>query len=305
LEGAGWRSAACVEVTLRVWFGFAALCLLAGSGWAFDEAVPGLLHGLFRIAVHDGVLAVAFGVVSLRDRGGIARGWKFWVELAVAGGAMFAVPQILFGAAGGHVSGGTELLVFLLVPAVVVFVVSQEADGFGRDESALRYLAPALAGVLGAVLMLPFDWPPSAVGRLWLGAIVLSAGFAGFAAVRLHRLLQGVGVWRGAAVGFGASSLAAGTFSWVDWSGNPGWNAGAAMWEVVRLVVVEAPILLLTVWLLREMTPIRFSARVLIIPLVMVVEGYWLERPAVDWTTGLGVVLLAGGAVGLLRADSA
>ena len=292
-------------MTRRVWLGSGALCLLAGSGWALDEAVPGLLHGLLRMAVHDGVLAAVFGLLSLRNRPRVTRGWKFWTEVATAGVAMFALPQVLFGAAGGHVSAGTELLVFLLVPVVVVFVVAQQTEGFGGAESALRYLAPALVGLLGAVLVLPFDWPPSAVGRLWIAAIVASAGLAGVAAVRLHRLLQGVGVWRAAAVMFGTSSVAGAAFCCVDWGGNPGWSGSVALWEVVRLVVVEAPILALTAWLMREMQPIRFSARVLTIPLVMIVEGYVLERPALDWTTALGVVLLAGGAVGLLRADSA
>jgi drug/metabolite transporter (DMT)-like permease len=292
-------------MTRRRWFGFAALCVLSGSGWALDEVAPGLLRGLVRMAVHDGLLAIAFGAFSFRDRGRVKRGAKFWVALALTAVAMFAVPQILFAAAGGHVAGTTVLLVFMLVPAVVVFGVAQQGAAFGGRESPLRFLAPALAGLLGAVLMLPFDWPPSSVGRGWLVAIVLSAVLAGLAAVRLYRLLDGVGVLRGAAVMFGASSLAAVAFCWVDWSGNPGWSGRIAMGEVVRLVVAEAPILLLTVWLLREMQPIRFSARVLMIPLVMIVEGYVIERPPVDWTTGLGVVLLAGGAAGLLRAESA
>ena len=292
-------------MTRRVLAGFALLCVLSGSGWVLDQLAPGVLHGLIRMAVHYGVLALVFGAVSLRDHRKIGRGWKLWLKLAIAAVAMFAVPQILFGAAGGHVSGATELLVFLLVPAVVVFVVAQQADGFGGEESPLRFLAPALAGLFGAVLTLPFDWPPSTVGRLWLVAIVGSAVLAGFAAVRLHAMLQGVGVWRGAAVMFGASGLAAAAFCWVDWSGNPAGNVGTAIGEVVRLMVVEAPFLLLSVWLLREMKPIRFSARVLIMPLVMIVEGYVLERPSIDWTTALGIVLLAGGAVGLLRADSA
>jgi len=294
-----------MEVTRRVWFGFAVLCLLSGSGWAFDEAVPGLLHGLLRMAVHDGVLAVAFGAASLRDRGQPRRGAQFWLELAIGAVAMFAVPQVLFAAAGGHVAGTSELLVFLLVPAVVVFAVAQQSEAFGSDENHLRALAPALAGLGGGVLLLPFYWPPEIVGRLWMMAIVASAVLAGFAAVRLYGVLQGVGVLRAAAVIFGASSVAAGAFCWADWTGNPVWSADVAIWETVRLLLVEAPILLLTAWLLREMRPIRFSARILMVPLVVIVEGYVLERPAVGWTTGLGVILLAGGAGGLLRADSA
>ena len=292
-------------MTRRVWFGFALLCVLSGSGWALDDVAPGLLHGLLRVAVHDGVLAVVFGTASLLGARQAARGWRFWGKVGLGAVLIFAVPQILFAAAGGHVAGTTELLIFLLVPAVVVFVVAQQADSRGANENPLRPLAPALAGLGGAALMLPFDWPASLAGRLWVMAVVASAVLVGVAAVRLHTLLRGVGVWRGAAVIFGASSIAVAAFCWVDWSGNPGWSGGIAVGEVVRLIVVEAPILLLTVWLLREMAPVRFSARALLVPLVMIVEGYVVERPSVGWTTALGVVLLAGGAVGLLRADSA
>lgn len=289
----------------RVWFGFAVLCVLSGSGWALDEVAPGLLRGLARIAVHDGALAIVFGALSVPGARRSRSGGSALLGIALASVAIFAVPQILFAAAGGHVSGTTVLLVFLLVPAAVVFAVAQQTPAFGSEESVLRFLVPALAGLLGAFLMLAFDWPPSAAGRLWFVALAASAVLAGFAAVRLYRLIQGVGVLRGAAVMCGASSLAAAAFCWVDWSGNPGWNGVVAMGEAVRLAAVEAPILLLTVWLFREMKPIRFSARVLLVPLVMIVEGYVVERPTVSWTTALGVVLLASGAVGLLRADSA
>jgi drug/metabolite transporter (DMT)-like permease len=195
--------------------------------------------------------------------------------------------------------------VFLLVPVVVVFVVSQQGSTFGSDDHALRFLAPALAGLLGAILTVPYYLPASLAGRLWFAGIVASAVLAGFAAVRLHRLLQGVGVWSGAAVVFGSASVVALAFCWIDWSGNPGWDARLFAGEVARVAAVEAPLLLLTVWLMREMQPIRFSSRVLFVPLVMIVEGYIIERPSLDWTTVLGVVLLACGAVGLLRADSA
>lgn len=289
-------------MTRRVWVGFAALCVLAGSGWALDEVMPGLLHGLVRVAVHDGLLALVFGLVSLRGK--LKQEWSLWGKLALGAIAIFALPQILFAAAGGHAAGTTELLIFLLVPAVVVFVVAQQTDGRGVSENPLRPLAPALAGLGGAVLMLPFDWPHSGAGQFWVVAIVGSALLAGYAAVWLHGLLRGVELWSAAAVMFGASSLATGAFCWLDLGGTPVWVGNAAVLELVRLFVVEGPILLLTLWLLREMAPIRFSARALGVPLVMIVEGYFFERPVVGWTTLLGFLLMLSGAWGLLRVDS-
>jgi len=289
-------------MTRSLWVGFAALCLLAGSGWALDEVAPGLLHGLLRVAVHYGLLAVVFAVVSLRTQ--TKQDWLPWGKLALGAIAVFGLPQVLFAAAGGHVAGTTALLVFLGVPAVVVFVVAQQADTRGNNENPLRALAPALAGLGGAVLVVAFDWPSSGVGRMWLVGMVASALLAGVAAVWLHGLLRGVGVLRAVAVMFGAVSLVVAAFCWIESDATLVWDSTGVAWELGRLLVVEGPILGLTVWLMREMPPVRFSARVLGVPLVMIVEGYALEHPDVGWTTAVGVLLLAGGVVGLLRAES-
>ena len=52
---------------------------------------------------------------------------------------------------------------------------------------------------------------------------------------------------------------------------------------------------LLIVWLLREMMPIRFASRYLMIPLVTVLESYFVMQP--EWTVrmGFGTALLATG----------
>jgi hypothetical protein len=51
---------------------------------------------------------------------------------------------------------------------------------------------------------------------------------------------------------------------------------------------------------LREMPPVRFAARYLLIPLLTIIESYTLVRP--DWTARmvLGTILLAVGAGTLL-----
>jgi hypothetical protein len=64
--------------------------------------------------------------------------------------------------------------------------------------------------------------------------------------------------------------------------------------------LVDAVEVLLLVWLLQEMSPMRFAARYLVIPLLTVLESYVLMRP--EWTIrmGFGTVLLAVGAGMLL-----
>jgi len=54
--------------------------------------------------------------------------------------------------------------------------------------------------------------------------------------------------------------------------------------------------------LLRGMSPVRFGARYLVVPLVTVVEGYVLLRPELTLRMGFGVALLAGSAAFLLAA---
>jgi len=283
-------------MTRRMWAGFAVLCLLAGSAWIFDEAMPGLLRGLPRTAVHDCVLAIAFGLVSLGRRKIGGNGLK----IALGAIAMFAVPEILFAGASGHVSETTEMLVFLLVPVVVIFVVAQKAVGFGSTESPLRMLVPALAALGGATLLVPFDWPPTVGGRLWVVSMVGSAILAGVAAVWMHGLLQEIDVIRAASVGFGACGIVAAAFCWIGWTSLPTWSGSGLAAEALR-IALEAPILLLTVWLLREMRPIGFSARLYFVPLVTILEGFALLRPGVGWEAWIGVVLMVGGGVALLR----
>ncbi len=281
----------------RVWFGFATLCLVSGSVWIFDQGAPGLLQGLTRLAVHDGLLGIGFWLASL----GQPRRPAPWLKLAAGAGAIFAIPQVLFAAAGGGVSSLDEVLVFLLVPAVIVLVVAQRKSTFGADENPLRLLFPALAGLGGAALLLECDWPATLPGKLWLTAMVVSAILAAIAAVEMHAWLKGVSVLRAAAIACAATSLTAAVFCRVDWTGLPAWDTHLAAAEGVRCVVLEAPILLLTVWLLRQMSPTSFASRLLFVPLVTIVEGFFFIRPALSWTSGLGLMLMLAGAVGLLR----
>ena len=53
--------------------------------------------------------------------------------------------------------------------------------------------------------------------------------------------------------------------------------------------------LVLLVWLLREMSPVRLAARYLVVPLLAVLEGVAILRPAFTVRMGAGLVLLVGG----------
>jgi hypothetical protein len=287
-------------MTRGIWFAFAALCLLGGSAWVFDEAFPAMLSGLFRLAVHNLALAAVFGVMSLPGKAD-SRGTSWW-NVAAAAIAMIAVPEILASVASGSVSQLTEVLVYMLVPVVVVVSMAQKAAGFGAVDNPLRMIVPALAGLGGAALVIPASWPPTFTGRAFLVAMSASAVLAGLAAVWLYELLAQADVLRASAVVAGSSGAVAGAFCWIGWIGIVDANAAGAGVEALRCLLFEGPIILLTVWLLREMRPVAFSARCLLIPLVTIIESYLLMRPAINWTTVAGVILLAVGGFALLAA---
>ena len=79
---------------------------------------------------------------------------------------------------------------------------------------------------------------------------------------------------------------------------------GASGWGWVAAVVQGCEAILLVV-LLRSVSPVRFGARYLVIPLLAILEGYVLLRPAFTWRLGFGVALMAGGAAFLLLSRGA
>lgn len=81
--------------------------------------------------------------------------------------------------------------------------------------------------------------------------------------------------------------------------GGAGWGLSGWGWVAVVMQGCEAVLLVV---LLRVVTPVRFAARYLVVPLVALVEGYVLLRPELTLRMGFGAVLLAGGAASLLWA---
>jgi hypothetical protein len=192
------------------------------------------------------------------------------------------------------------VLVFMLVPAVVVFRVGQLSAGFGAGAGSLNGLLPALIGLGGAALVLPFELPASAIGRIWLAALVFCAIAAGVAAVETHRLLVGLRLGVAGGVLFGVSALMIGGFCWMFPSGTGVLMVRSVSFEVLRLLAIDGPLLLLSLWLLRAMGPIGYSARLLLIPAVTVIEGMVAERPEVGFYGWTGLALAVGAAVVLV-----
>jgi hypothetical protein len=194
--------------------------------------------------------------------------------------------------------GTSRSALFAVVPVVVVSVVAA-GDSTGREErGARRFLAPALAGLGGLLLLLPLEFSGSLRGRLMLAAVCAAVVLVGLASVWLYRLLRGVALADAIAV----AGLANAGFL-LFWSAvreDVVWR-GRGLASVVSISsLVDVVEVLLLMWLLREMPPVRFAARYLVIPLLTVLESLVLMRP--EWTLriGFGTALLAAGAGMLL-----
>jgi drug/metabolite transporter (DMT)-like permease len=280
-----------------LWVAFAALCILSGTSWAIPADVS---EGLPQLE-QQGLLFGVIGVIALFVAG---RGvWLQWMSLrfvwlVAAGVAFFGVPVVVAEYARGSVPAISRSALFAMVPVVVVMVVAA-GDVTGREErGAVRFLVPALAGLGGLLLLLPLQFSDSVRGWAMLGVVCAAVVLVGLGSVWLYRVLRGIGFAAAVAVVGLANAVFLLVWSSVHevivWR----WSGLASMVSISSLV--DAVEVLLLVWLLREMPPVRFAARYLVIPLLTVLESYVLMRP--EWTVrmGCGTVLLAVGAGTLL-----
>jgi drug/metabolite transporter (DMT)-like permease len=275
--------------------GFAAFCLLAGSRWLVENAFPSELPVLLQQSLHYGVIAaVALVLWMLRTRRlGRAAAPLPWVKLAVSGVLLMALPALLQEFAAPVMEHDGAAL-FALVPLfVVVGAASYGAAAYGRG-----LMTPALVGVAGALLLLPFQLPSTAYGAgmfaLVVAAVLVTAGVS----VWLYELLEGLDVSVAVAVLCGASLLVVLPVALVR--GPVSGSSPALSAEVLRCVLLDLPQVYLLVWLLREVPPSRLSARYLVVPLLTALEGVIVLRPILELRVVIGFLLMAAGGAALL-----
>jgi hypothetical protein len=275
-----------------LWIAFVALCVLSGTSWViphemFDRLPPleqqGVLFGVI------GLTALLFAEPGVWSR---SRGLPY-ARLASVAAGFFTVPMVVAEYARGSVPAISRSALFALVPVVVVMAVAY-GESAGREERGARlFMMPALAGLGGLLLLLPLAFSNSARGWMMLALVCAAVVAVGLASVWLYRLLRGFDFADAIAV----VGLANAVFLLV-WSAvreEVVWR-GSGLASVMSITsVVDVVEVLLITWLLREMPPIRFAARYLVIPLLTVLESFVLMRP--EWTVrmGFGTALLAAG----------
>jgi hypothetical protein len=282
---------------VTVWAGFVLLCLITSLEWVIPP-VTTELPTLQRSGLLDAVIGLGAGAVALLGKRKNLGAVPF-IQITLAGIFFLGVPAILLDLAGGIASSTTVSLLFTLTPVVVVITaMSNPLESAGGNEFQ-RLLLPSLAGIGGVLSILPFSFPDSR--QKWFGfAVVLAVvTIAGVAGVWLHRRLEGASMAASMAIiGITNGVLLLG------WSGLQGglvWRGSQLVQrELIAQDIVQAAIFLLTLWLVREMSPVRLAARYLVIPLLTIGEGLATMRPPVTGRLIVGIVLLAAGASYLL-----
>ena len=276
------------------WVAFATLCGWAGSQWLLVPAGDPL-PALERQGLGFGVLSLAALVARMLKRQRWRAGRSRLLGM-VAGVSLlfFAVPMALVERSREYAPDTSVAVVFALAPVVAVLAV----NAFLREEGEMRLLVPALAGFSGVLFLVPFDQPVSLRGWESVAELVAAMLLVVCAGVWLYELLRQIGAIEGFAVA-GASNAVAllvwcGVRRQLDWR----WSdiaGGVSMGSFAGVIALA-----LTVWLVREMKPVRFSARFLAIPLVTIMEGLVLLRPGVTGRTTVGILLLMTGVVWML-----
>jgi len=280
---------------------FWCLCFVLGSAWVLGLAHSAAPVTLRSLGCESVVLCIAFGVLGRRELTFATR--STWMSLGLWG-SVLAFPAVLSAGANVALSSITLTLIFTLVPVATVLAATQKEVRFGPDEGRMQLMVPAIAGIGGSALLLPFALPEGISAPIWFALALVSAALTGIALVRLHALLENAGLWAASSIVCAGWAIVCGGFSWL----NP-FNAQHAWKEVLLFgalqICLTAVLIVLTLWLLQRWSPTQVSARYLAVPLVTIVEGAGLLRPEISWTMGLGLALLAVSVMLLTREQTA
>lgn len=274
----------------NVWIVFFCLCLLLSNSWllpAGDTEESPIAHQAFFYGA-VGLLAGVFSFGRLWSR--LKR--RDWLSLEVGGVSvlLLGMPAVLGAWIRSGVSDISRAALFALVPFVVAVVaVARESEPGAR-----RFSIPALIGFGGVLLLLPFSFPTSPREQILFAVLLVAIALVGFASESIYRLLRDFSTIEALAV----ISLANAAFFFAchfarlpsaeSWSGVSSLLSLHSLYNLAEL--------LLLVWLLREMSPVRLAVRYLLVPLFIVLEGFAFLRPPLTVRMGAGLVLLVAGA---------
>lgn len=241
-----------MKLTVGIPFGI--LCILSSSAWVvqpFPDLNP--LPPLQR----QGLLFTTAGlialVVSRRKKQSEEMSTQSRLPLAAAGLAFFGLPALVIERTSSDVPETARAALFSMVPIVIVIALAAGNEKHPAEKGARRSLVPALVGLAGLLLLLPFNLSYSTRGNIMLAVVFAVVALVGISSVWLFRLLQSVELWNAAAT----LCLSNATFLLLSGAatGNLTWNSSvfSSLLSLSSLIsLLEIPLLL---WLAREMPP--------------------------------------------------
>ena len=277
-----------------IWIVFFCLCLLLSSSWLLPagatEESPIAQQACFYGAV--GLLAGTFSFRRLWSR--VKRRDRLWLRVAAMSILLLGMPAVLGECARNSISDINRAALFALVPFVVVIVASVRES----EPGVRRFSVPALVGFGGVLLLLPFSFPTSLRGQVTFGVLLLGVALAGFASEAIYRLLHGFGTLEALAVVSLSNAAFLIVCHVVNLPSAESWSGVSSLLSIHSLYNLSE--LLLLIWLLREMSPLRLAVRYLIVPLFIVLEGFAFLHPPLTVRMAAGLILLVAGAAYLL-----
>lgn len=271
-------------VTWRQMVGFMALCLSSSLAWLAGDLLPVGMGSLAGQGLRLLLVGLGGAAVALIARSSIA--WGTLAKVAGMGVLLVGLPCLLLDLARGAAPASLGVVAFALAPVGLMIV-----------RGGMRFLPWGLAGVAGVLVLLPVTLPETGRGFVGVGLLLSAAGATVAGLAGMPRLLRGVSLAGAvAAVGLGSGGL-------LVLAGLGAWRWDAAGAEAVRAVAVDLPQIALLVWLVKEVSPLRVSARYLVAPLLTVAEGWFVVREGIGVRMVFGTALLACGAYGLLHKD--
>ncbi|GGG81412.1 hypothetical protein [Edaphobacter dinghuensis] len=282
------------QMRWTTWAAFFALCLLSASSWLLPEggadessiAQQGFFYGII------GLLACAFSYRSIWAR--VSRGDLLWLKAAAMSILLLGVPVVAVEWTRDGISDINCAALFALVPFVIVVV----AIGRELEPGVRRFFVPALISFGGVLLLLPFNFPTSPRGQIVFAVLLVVVALVGFGSERIYSLLRELGTLESLAIVFLANAVFLMACGLTGLSTVSSRSVASYLLSIRSLYsLVE---LLLLVWLLRAMSPVRLATRYLLVPLLSVLEGIAFLRPPLTLRMGAGLVLLVAGATYLL-----
>jgi hypothetical protein len=275
----------------------ALVCLLSGSGWLFEQIFPraiGFPHAGFVhfLVIGIGASVVAFVTGSMRLPAAQS------AQIMLEGALVFALPSIAFGLSSASIAGFTSLALFCSVPLLTVLILNG-IDLVGVSEEGSSALLTTALGLGGVLLLFPVQLPGALKGWLYFAFVGLCCGLVALASIWMHKVLRGVSIATATAyASFGSTALLGLCGALKSWSGI---SLRSIAIECVRCLLFDLPVVWLTVWLIREIHPLRLSARFLLIPLLAAAEGYAAMGGAgIDLRAACAMLLMAGSGVILI-----